>query len=86
MAKGDETPRTNPAEIENLIEQIRGTNLEPGVKEKIERLLRTILTLVELLQRKNTSIKKLRQMIFGKRTERHQTGKAEGQEKEGESK
>lgn len=85
MAKEDETPRTNPAEIENLIKQIRGTNLEPGAKEKIERLLRTVLTLVELLQRKNTSIKKLRQMIFGKRTEKHQTKKAEGQEKEGES-
>jgi hypothetical protein len=72
MAKEDETPRTNPAEIENLIEQIRGANLEPGANEKIERLLRTVLALVELLQRKNTSIKKLRQMIFGKRTERHQ--------------
>jgi transposase len=85
MAKGDETPRTNPAEIENLIEQIRGTNLEPGAKEKVERLLRTVLTLVELLQRKNTSIKKLREMIFGKRTERHQTRKAEGGEKVDES-
>jgi len=38
MAKGDQTPRTNPAEIENLIEQIRGTNLDPRAKEKIERL------------------------------------------------
>jgi len=85
MAKEDEAPRTNSAEIENLIEQIRRTNLEPGAKEKIERLLRTVLTLVELLQRKNTSIKKLRQMIFGKRTERHQTKKAEGREKEVES-
>jgi len=85
MAKEDETPRTNPAEIENLIEQIRRTNLEPGAKEKIERLLRTVLTLVELLQRKNTSIKKLRQMIFGKRTERYQTKKAEDQEKVDES-
>src|SRR6516165_9135515 len=82
MAKDDETPRTNPAEIESLIEQIRGTNLDPRAKEKIERLLRTILTLVELLQRKNTSIKKLREMIFGKRTERHQTTKAEGRENE----
>jgi transposase len=80
MAKGDETPRTNPAEIESLIEQIRGTNLDPRAKDKIERLLRTVLTLVELLQRKNTSIKKLREMIFGKRTERHQARKAEGQE------
>jgi hypothetical protein len=43
MAKGGEIPKTNPAEIENLIEQIRGTNLEPGVKDKIERLLRTVL-------------------------------------------
>jgi hypothetical protein len=47
MAKEDETPRTNPAEIENLIKQIRGMNLEPGAKEKIERLLRTVLTLNE---------------------------------------
>ena len=39
MAKEDETPGANPAEIENLIEQIRKTNLEPGAKEKIERLL-----------------------------------------------
>src|SRR5689334_9789604 len=85
MAKEDETPRTNPAEIENLIEQIRGTNLDPRAKEKIERLLRTVLALVELLQRKNTSIKKLREMIFGKRTERHRANKSEGQEKVHES-
>src|SRR5499425_2607246 len=85
MAKEDETPRTNPAEIENLIKQIRKTNLDPGAKVKVERLLRTVLTLVELLQRKNTSIKKLREMIFGKRTERHQARKAEGLEKVDES-
>jgi len=34
MAKEGETPRINPAAIENLIGQIRGTNLEPGAKEK----------------------------------------------------
>jgi hypothetical protein len=84
VAKGEEIPKTNPSEIENLIEQIRGTNLEPGSKEKIERLLRTVLVLVELLQRKNTSIKKLREMIFGKRTERYQAKKAEDQNSEGE--
>jgi transposase len=85
MAKEEETPRTNPAEIENLIEQIRGTNLDPRAKEKVERLLRTVLSLVELLQRKNTSIKKLREMIFGKRTERHQARKTESREKVDES-
>lgn len=85
MAKGEEIPRTNAAEIENLIEQIRGTNLDSGAKDKIERLLRTVLSLVELLQRKNTSIKKLRELIFGKRTERHQARKAGVQEKTGET-
>jgi hypothetical protein len=35
MAKEDETPRTNPAEIESLIEQIRAANLDPQAKEKI---------------------------------------------------
>jgi hypothetical protein len=65
--------------------QIRGTNLDPRAKEKVERLLRTVLSLVELLQRKNTSIKKLREMIFGKRTERHQARKTEGREKVDES-
>jgi len=39
MANGDKPPRTNHAEIENLIEQIRGTNLNPRAKEKVERLL-----------------------------------------------
>src|SRR5215470_20352513 len=76
MAKREEIPKTNPAEIEKLIEQIRATNLEPSAKDKVERLLRTILALLELLQRKNTSIKKLQQMIFGKRTERHPTAPA----------
>jgi hypothetical protein len=47
MAKGEEIPKTSPAEIEKLIEQIRGTNLEPGAKDKIERLLRTVLALLE---------------------------------------
>lgn len=85
VANKEEIPRTNPSEIENLIEQIRGTNLEQGAKEKIERLLRTVLLLADLLQRKNTSIKKLREMIFGKRTERHQAKKAEDQKNPGES-
>ncbi|MCI0662760.1 MAG: hypothetical protein L0220_16965, partial [Acidobacteria bacterium] len=81
MAKGEEIPKTTPTEVENLIEQIRATNLDPSAKEKIERLLRTILILVELLQRKKTSIKRLREMLFGKSTEKHQKKKADGEQK-----
>jgi hypothetical protein len=58
MANRADIPRTTSAEIEQLIRQIRGANLNQGAKDKIERLLCTVLILVELLQRKNTSIKK----------------------------
>ena len=85
MANKEEIPRTSPAEIESLIEQIRATNLDPGTRTKIERLLRTILMLVELLQRRNTSIRKLREMIFGKRTERQRPRKPEAPAKPGEA-
>jgi len=33
MAKEDETPRINPAEIGSLIEQIRGTSLDLRAKD-----------------------------------------------------
>jgi hypothetical protein len=81
MAKEEEIPQTNSEEIEDLIEQIRGTNLDPGVKAKIERLLRTIQNLVALLQRKNISIAKLRKLIFGQRTEKRRASKVEQGEK-----
>ncbi len=85
MANIDDIPRTTPAEVEHLIQQIRGANLDQGAKDKIERLLRTVLTLVELLQRKNTSIKKLRQMIFGWRTEKDHEKKAGSADKKSEA-
>jgi transposase len=85
MANRDEIPQTTPAEVENLIKQLRATNLDPGSKDKIERLLRTVLTLVELLQRRNTSIKKLREMIFGWRTEKRHLKKPNGEGKKNES-
>lgn len=70
MAKSEELPKTSPAEIEALIEQIQATNLEPSTKEKVERLLRTVIVLINLLQRKNMSIKRLRDLVFGRRTEK----------------
>jgi hypothetical protein len=76
MAKGEDIPKTNPTEIEKLIEQIRETNPELDAKEKVERLLRTVIVMVNLLQRKNMSIKKLRDMIFGRRTEKREGTKA----------
>jgi transposase len=70
MAKGPEIPKTDSAEIEILIARLKENKLEQRDVELIERLLRTVLVLVNLLQRKNISIKRLRDMIFGRHTEK----------------
>jgi len=59
MAKGPEIPKTDSAEIEILIERLKHNKLEQRDVELIERLLRTVLVLVNLLQRKNMSIKRV---------------------------
>ena len=74
MAKGPEIPKTDSAEIEILIERLKQNKLERRDVELIERLLRTVMALVNLLQRKNMSIKRLRDLIFGRRTEKRKTG------------
>jgi transposase len=81
MPKGEQIPKTSPAEIEHLIEQVQQTNLDPSAKEKIERLLRTVIFLINLLQRKNLSIRKLREMVFGPRTEKRKGQGADSGEK-----
>jgi hypothetical protein len=68
MAKGPEIPKTDSAEIEILIARPNENKLERRDVELIERLLRTVLVLINLLQRKNISIKRLREMIFGRHT------------------
>jgi hypothetical protein len=70
MAKNDELPQTTPAEIESVIKRIQASNLEPSTKEKAERLLRTVMVLLNLLERKSISIKRLRDLVFGRRTEK----------------
>ncbi len=70
MAKGPEIPKTDSAEIEILIARLKENKLEQRDVELIERLLRTVLLLVNLLQQKNISIKRLREMIFGRHTEK----------------
>jgi hypothetical protein len=73
MAKNEKIPKTNASEVEALIERFKGSQLKPGDAELIERLLRTVVMLLDLLERKNLSIKKLKAMIFSPRTERRQT-------------
>src|SRR5262249_29315591 len=56
MAKQDDIPKTDPSEIEALIQRLKQSNLEPRDAQLVERLLRIVLSMASLLQNKNASI------------------------------
>lgn len=62
MAKRDDIPKTDPAEIERLIERLRQYKIEPRDLDLVERLLRIALTLVRVLKQKNASVKRLKRL------------------------
>jgi hypothetical protein len=64
MAKQD-IPKTDPSEIEALIERVKRSGIEPRDAQLVERLLRLVLSMASLLEHKNASIKRLKRLIFG---------------------
>jgi hypothetical protein len=65
MAKRDDIPKTDPSEIEALINRLKQSNLAPRDAQLVERLLRLELSMASLLQHKNASIRRLMRLIFG---------------------
>ena len=65
MAEETRIPETTPSEIDQAIQQVRESALDPRTKDLIERLLRTYLRMVSLLRQKNMTARKFRDMIFG---------------------
>jgi transposase len=86
--KEKEIARTDPTEIEALIERFKQSthDLKKEDTELIEKLLRTFASLVRLLQRKNLSIRRLKRLLFGPQTEKLKEGKQnnQGEEKAGD--
>ena len=74
---GDKIPKINPNEVELLIEKFEQNRLEERDKRMITALLRTLLTLVGVLQEKKITLLKLREMVFGKKSEKMKTEKGE---------
>jgi hypothetical protein len=50
MAKQDDIPKTDPSEIEALIQRLKQSNLEPRDTQLVERLLRLMLSMALLLR------------------------------------
>jgi len=91
MAESDKLPQIDPTEIEILIEKLEQNKLEERERRLIVALLRTFLYVVAQLQEKKITLLKLKEMIFGRKSEKSKSekekpGKGENQTPESGSK
>jgi hypothetical protein len=75
MKNNDDIPTTDTTEIKQLINRLRQSELDQGDALLIEKLLNFLLTIVSLLQRKHTSIRRVKELLFG--TKEKKRGKDE---------
>lgn len=65
MSEHDQPTSTNPSEIEALISRLKRGSLDNQDTLLVERLLRLLLTLIRVVEQKNTSISRLKRLLFG---------------------
>jgi len=79
----DDIPPTDAAEIKQLINRVKQGELDQGDAQLIEKLLNFLLTNVSFLQRKHTSIRRMKELLFGMKGKKR--CKDETQNRAGES-
>lgn len=82
MAEADKIPKIDPAEVDLLIEKIEQNKLSDQDKRVISGLLRTLLYLVVELQNKKATLLRLREMIFGRKSEKRKKADHESSQDE----
>jgi transposase len=65
MNPPDEPVSARPEEIESLLERVRRNQLGEQDLRLLERLLRLLLSVVRFLEQKNTSLARLKRLLFG---------------------
>src|SRR5947209_16081470 len=65
MSPPDEPVSAHPEEIESLLERVRHNQLGEQDLRLLERLLRLLLSVVHFLEQKNTSLARLKRLLFG---------------------
>ncbi|MEJ7710023.1 MAG: hypothetical protein WKF84_09220 [Pyrinomonadaceae bacterium] len=65
MPEHNQPTSTNPSEIEALIARLEDGQLRIEDQRLIGRLLRLLLTLIRVVEQKNTSISRLKRLLFG---------------------
>lgn len=85
MAESNNVPQINPADIEILIEKLEQNKLEERERRLIVALLRTFLYVVAQLQEKKITLLKIKEMIFGRKSEKNKREKEKSKEGEKET-
>src|SRR5512145_938930 len=75
MAESDKIPQIDPSEIEVLIQKIEQNKLDERERRLIASLLRTFLYIVAQLQEKKITLLKIKDMIFGRKSEKNKKEK-----------
>ncbi len=70
MPQHDDIATTDTSEIEALMARLEAGQLREGDTQTLHRLLRTFLSLIHLLQCKNSSIARLKRLLFGSRSDK----------------
>jgi hypothetical protein len=65
MKKDHDIPTTSTTVIERLIERVEQVKLDQADMQRIVKLLRLFLTLLNLIQAKNMKMGRLRDLLFG---------------------
>ena len=81
MKDEENIPTTNSNEIEALVKRFEGDQLREGDKDMIARLLRMWLVVLRLMDKPKTTLDKVKQMLFGKRS--HQRSKSDSEKENG---
>jgi hypothetical protein len=76
MKNNHDIPTTDAAEIERLINRVRQGKLDQGDAQLIEKLLSFLLTIVSLLQRTHTPIRRMKELLFGTKEKKRGKDKA----------
>ena len=70
MKTDQDLPSTDSTQIAHLRERLRSRSLDEQDWQLLDRLLGSFLTLIDLLHRKNASIKRLKRWLFGPSSEK----------------
>ena len=85
MKNNDDIPTTDTAEIKRLINRVNRGELDQGDAQLIEKLLNFLLLIVSLLERKHTSIRRMKELLFGMEEEKRGKDEAKNRAEESRS-